>query len=424
MSRYREKQHIYTFSNLSKSWTKQQQQQQQQQQKPTWYRHQPTPSLLNPVSLDHDFITTVVLASHTLNDQGHPERAVRNLQTDAYASIGQLGVICWDVEGGYSDTVLEEHKLLVGWGLRQGWSASAVARWCKTAGKGGGHGCCLHRLWHGMVFFCFFLAASLRPSHSLCLCLSPPPERKVPGSNPACSGIFSGSSHTSDFNIGTPVATLPGARRYRDSAGTGRPGVRILWLGEIESLICSFYLSVAARKIVCADPSLRYTGMLLGRKASNQQTTTVSHSLVRDTVMAVCWVCLSVSLPQLQAARLPLSQQCAASDCTFVTLCSARLAEELFVGCLTSQHQASVFHGRICTDNFTCCHTEIEAADPTFYLTQSQYTDTLPTSPNAGRVVTGVPIFESLVWLDPEKNPGASGIRTRDLPFSRRTPYH
>ena len=76
---------------------------------------------------------------------------------------------------------------------------------------------------------------------------------------------FSGSSHTSDLNIGTPVATLPGAWRYRVSAGTGRPGVSILRLGEIDSLICNFYLSVAARKIVCADPSLRYTRMLLGR---------------------------------------------------------------------------------------------------------------------------------------------------------------
>ena len=56
----------------------------------------------------------------------------------------------------------------------------------------------------------------------------PPRERKVPGSNPACDGIFSGSSHTSDLNIGTPVATLPGAWRYRVSAGTGRPGVSIL----------------------------------------------------------------------------------------------------------------------------------------------------------------------------------------------------
>ena len=76
----------------------------------------------------------------------------------------------------------------------------------------------------------------------------------------------------------------------------------------------------------------------------------------------------------------------------------------LLVGCLTSQQQASVSQGRICSDNFTCCHTEIEVADQTFYLTQSQYTDTGPTSPSAdpitpapGRVATGMPIFKSLV---------------------------
>ena len=55
----------------------------------------------------------------------------------------------------------------------------------------------------------------------------------------------------------------------------------------------------------------------------------------------------------------------------------------LLVGCLTSQQQASVSQWRICSDNFTCCHTEIEAADQTFHLTQSQYTDTGPTSPSA-----------------------------------------
>ena len=55
-----------------------------------------------------------------------------------------------------------------------------------------------------------------------------PRERKIPGSNPACDGIFSGSSHTSELKICTPVATLPGAWRYRVSAGTGRPGVSIL----------------------------------------------------------------------------------------------------------------------------------------------------------------------------------------------------
>ena len=48
-----------------------------------------------------------------------------------------------------------------------------------------------------------------------------PRERKIPGSNQTCAAIFSGSSHTSDLNIGTPVATLPGAWRYRVSAGTG-----------------------------------------------------------------------------------------------------------------------------------------------------------------------------------------------------------
>ena len=68
------------------------------------------------------------------------------------------------------------------------------------------------------------------------------------------------------------MAILPGAWRYRVSTGTGRPGVSILWLGEVERLICNFYLSVAARQIVWADPSLRYTSMLLGRKATNQQT--------------------------------------------------------------------------------------------------------------------------------------------------------
>ena len=61
------------------------------------------------------------------------------------------------------------------------------------------------------------------------------------------------------------LAVLPGAWRYRVSAETDLPGVSILWLGEVESLICNFYLSVTARGVVGADLSLRYTGMLLGR---------------------------------------------------------------------------------------------------------------------------------------------------------------
>ena len=49
-----------------------------------------------------------------------------------------------------------------------------------------------------------------------------------PGFESRSRQIFSGSSQTSDLKTGTPVATLPGAWRYRVSAGTGRPGVSIL----------------------------------------------------------------------------------------------------------------------------------------------------------------------------------------------------
>ena len=61
----------------------------------------------------------------------------------------------------------------------------------------------------------------------------------------------------------------------------------------------------------------------------------------------------------------------------------------LLVGYLTSQQHASVSQGRICSDNFTCCHTEIEVADQTFLLTQSQYTDTGPTSPSTDPISPG-----------------------------------
>ena len=94
----------------------------------------------------------------------------------------------------------------------------------------------------------------------------------------------------------------------------------------------------------------------------------------------------------------------------------------MLVGCLTSQQQASVSQGRICSDNFTCCHTEIEVADQTFYLTQSQYTDTWPTSPSADPITPGAwqgshwsANFEVTGMTRPRKNPDASGIRTRDL---------
>ena len=107
----------------------------------------------------------------------------------------------------------------------------------------------------------------------------------------------------------------------------------------------------------------------------------------------------------------------------------------LFVGCLTSQQHASVSQGQICSDNFTCCHTKIEVADPTFYLTQSQYTDTGPTSPSTDPITPGAwqgsHWSANLLshWYDstPKKsrrkrdsNPGSSALEADALPRGQR----
>ena len=61
-------------------------------------------------------------------------------------------------------------------------------------------------------------------------------------------GDFPGSSHTSDLKIGTPVATLPGIIGLAlELVG---PVSVYCDLGEIASLICNFYLCVAAHKLV------------------------------------------------------------------------------------------------------------------------------------------------------------------------------
>ena len=63
----------------------------------------------------------------------------------------------------------------------------------------------------------------------------------------------------------------------------------------------------------------------------------------------------------------------------------------LFVGWLLNVPATCyrVSQGRICSDNFTPCHTEIEAADQTFHLTQSQHTDIGPTSPSTDPITPG-----------------------------------
>ena len=104
-----------------------------------------------------------------------------------------------------------------------------------------------------------------------------------------------------------------------------------------------------------------------------------------------------------------------------------------FVGCLTSQQHVSVSQGRICSDNFMCCHNEIEVADHTFYLTQSQYTDTGTTSPSADPIMPGAwqkPLECQFLshWYDltPKKsrrkqdsNPGSSALEVNTLPLGQ-----
>ena len=101
-----------------------------------------------------------------------------------------------------------------------------------------------------------------------------------------------------------------------------------------------------------------------------------------------------------------------------------REREREFVGCLTSHQHASVSQGRICTDNFTSCHTEIEVVDKIFYFTQLQHTDTGPTSPSADPLTPGTWQYQFLShWYDStRKIHVANGIRIPNLPLSRRTP--
>ena len=96
----------------------------------------------------------------------------------------------------------------------------------------------------------------------------------------------------------------------------------------------------------------------------------------------------------------------------------------LFVGCLTSQQHASVSQRRIYTDNCPCCHTEIEVADQTFYLTQSQYTDTGPTSPSADAITPGArqgshwnANFQVTGMTRPGKIPSQAGFELRTFHF-------
>ena len=104
--------------------------------------------------------------------------------------------------------------------------------------------------------------------------------------------------------------------------------------------------------------------------------------------VCVCFVCLLVFCFVLFFCFVFFC--CATSGLLVDMSCGVPGVEiRLLVGCLTSQRHTSASQGRICSDNFTYCHTEIEVADQSFYLTQSQYTDTGPTSPSIDPITAG-----------------------------------
>ena len=93
---------------------------------------------------------------------------------------------------------------------------------------------------------------------------------------------FSGSSQTSDSALQWLPCQAPGGL----GSALGLVGPVSVYC-EVESLICNFCLSVAARKIVRADPSLRYTGMFAG--TLNNHPTHAKHGAVRSVgIMEAC----------------------------------------------------------------------------------------------------------------------------------------
>ena len=84
----------------------------------------------------------------------------------------------------------------------------------------------------------------------------PPQEQKMLFDSRLHHRDFFKSLHTSDLKTGMAVSTLPGVWRCKVSAWTGWPGVSILWLGEVENLICNFYLSVVAPQLSRSVPEI------------------------------------------------------------------------------------------------------------------------------------------------------------------------
>ena len=59
-------------------------------------------------------------------------------------------------------------------------------------------------------------------------------------------------------------------------------------------------------------------------------------------------------------------------------------------GLLNVHATCRVYEGRLSGDNCTCCHSEIEVADQTCYLTQQQHIDPVSISPGTDLITLDV----------------------------------
>ena len=70
-------------------------------------------------------------------------------------------------------------------------------------------------------------------------------------------------------------------------------------------------------------------------------------------------------------------------------VCKVYFKEGLLAGCLTSQQHVCVSQGLISSENCRCCHTETEAENQIYHLTQSQCSDTGTTSRSPDPITPG-----------------------------------
>ena len=115
--------------------------------------------------------------------------------------------------------------------------------------------------------------------------------------------------------------------------------------------------------------------------------------------------------------------------CNFYLNVAARkiVFADPYAGLVSCLQHASKSQERICSDNRTCCHTEAKVADQTFHLTQSQYTDTGPTSSTADLITPGAWPGSHWSAVFEVTNMGRRGkilmAQAEIEPLSRRTPY-